>query len=214
MPMPGGAGTGSLALQHFLLHYGYAFLILGLIIEGDATLVAAVILAEQSYFDLRWVIALAVFVSALTYEALYQLGGRGRRLGWLSPDHQVRAQRWLHKRSALSFIFFGRFMWGFRLVIPFAAGMLHFKRRRFAWANVLGAAFWSLTLMFFGVALETAIVKLLDDLRRYQSLIAVGIFLLGMAFALGSIPVQITLRRRRKQPEPVLSLELSETKKV
>lgn len=200
-------------MQHFLLHYGYAFLILGLIIEGDATLVAAAILAEQNYFDLRWVIGLAIAVSALTYEALYEIGGRGRKLGWLSPEHQARASRWLHSRSALSVIFFGRFMWGFRLVIPFASGMLHFRRRRFVWANTLGAAFWSLLLVFFGVALQTTFLSLLHDLKRYQSDIAVGIFLLGMGFAIGSIPIQLTLRRRRKLPEPVLSLELSESSK-
>jgi len=200
-------------LQHFLLHYGYAFLVLGLIVEGDATLVAAVILAEQNYFSLRWVVGLGIVVSALLYEALYELGGRGRKLGWLPPDHQARASRWLHGRSALSVIFFGRFMWGFRLVIPFASGILHFRRRRFVWANFLGAAFWTFCLVFFGVALEAAIWKLLRDLHHYQSAVAVAIFLAGMAFALGSIPLQITLRRRRKQPEPVLSLELTETKK-
>lgn len=199
-------------MQHFLLNYGYAFFILGLILEGDATLVAATILAEQGIFDMRWVVGLAIVISAATYEAMYEIGGRGRKLGWMSsPDHEARARHWLHGRFGWGVIFFGRFLWGFRLVIPFAAGMLPIRRRRFAWANALGAAFWSLVLVFFGVALEATILRVFLDLRRHPAAVAIGIFVAGMAFAVGSIPVQLTLRRRRKQAEAVLSLELSET---
>lgn len=196
-------------MQPFLLHYGYAFLVLGLIIEGDATLCAATILAGEGYFDLRWVIGLAIAVSALTYEAVYEIGAHGKRLRFLTPERQAKAQDWLHRRFGLGVLFFGRFIWGFRLVIPCAAGMVHTRRRRFTWANWSGAGFWTLIVVLFGVALQATLLNVWHWLRFYQADIAVGIFLAGMAFVLGSIPVQMTWRRRRRLPHRELSLQLT-----
>ncbi len=200
-------------MQSFLLHYGYAFLILGLIVEGDATLVAATILAGEGYFDLRWVVGIAIAVSALTYEAVYEIGARGKRLKFLTPERQCRAQDWLHRRFGLAVLFFGRFIWGFRLVIPFAAGLVHTRRRRFAWANSLGAAFWTVIVVLFGVALQATLLNVWYWVRSYQAAIAVGIFLVGMAVVLGSIPVQMTWRRRKRHPHHNLSLQLTGTEK-
>lgn len=196
------------ALQSFLIHYGYAFLILGVIVEGDATLVAATILAGEGYFDLRWVVGLAIAATALTYEAMYEIGTHGKRLGFLTPERQAKAQDWLHRRFGLGVLFFGRFLWGFRLVIPVAAGLVHTRRRRFVWANSLGAAFWTTIVVLFGVALQATLLNIWHWVRAYQADLAVGIFLFGMAVVLGSIPVQMTWRRRRRLPHMELSLLL------
>jgi membrane-associated protein len=192
-------------VQYLLLHFGYAFLIFGLIIEGDATLVAAMILASQAgnpYFDLRWVLGIALGVTVGGNELMYELGSMGwvsNRLG--SGKHYERASRWLHhSRMGLFSLLFSRFMWGFRLVIPVAAGVLHIKRRRFSISNLIGAVVWVGVLGYFGIALQSLFTSLHEDLIRFQSHIAVGVFLLGILIGLGTIPWQI-MRRSWKHAE-------------
>ena len=193
-------------MQYLLLHFGYAFLILGLIIEGDATLVAAMILASQSgqqYLDLRWVLGLALGVTVGGNELLYELGA----LGWFgnrfnSSRHYRRTARWLHQsRSGYLALLFSRFMWGFRLMIPVAAGLLHIRRRRFSISNLIGGVIWVGVLAYFGVAVESLLELVHNDFIRYQSHIAVSLFLLGLLIGLGSIPWQI-VRRSLRQAAP------------
>ena len=190
-------------MQYLLLHFGYAFLVFGLIIEGDATLVAAMILASQAgqqYFDLRWVLGIALGVTVGGNELLYELGALGRMRGLLAASsHRQRVSGWLHSsRTGFMALLFSRFMWGFRLMIPFAAGMLHIRRRRFSLTNLVGGVVWVGVLAYFGVALQSLFLLLHDDLMRYQSHIAVGVFLLGIVLGLGSIPWQIVRRGLRR----------------
>lgn len=191
-------------MQYLLLHYGYAFLILGLILEGDATLVAAMILASQAgqqYFDLRWVLGIALGVTVGGNELLYEVGALGWMEGRLgNGKHYCRVSRWLHSsRGGYMTLLFSRFMWGFRLMIPVAAGLLHIRRRRFSVSNLVGGVVWVGVLAYFGVAIQSLIVLLHDDLVRYQSHIAVALFLLGILIGLATIPWQITRRGNQRR---------------
>lgn len=194
-------------MQYLLLHYGYAFLILGLILEGDATLVAAVILAGDAYFSLRWVIGLALGVSFVANEVLYELGRHGGR-HYLPDVSETRVRRWLDGHFGRATLIFSRFMWGFRLLIPCAAGAMHIRRRRFLLCNIAGAAIWTGVLVYFGVAIQAALRALLHSLGQYQSNLAVGLFLLGLTLAIGSIPRQLTRRIERKTPRRLLQPEV------
>ena len=192
------------AVQYLLLHFGYAFLVLGLVIEGDATLVAAMILASQAgqqYFDLRWVLGIALGVTVGGNELLYELGALGRMRSLLaSSRHRQQVSRWLHgTRAGFLSLLFSRFMWGFRLMIPFAAGMLHIRRRRFSLTNLVGGVIWVTVLAYFGVAVQTLFGLLRHDLLRYQSHIAVALFLFGLLIGLASIPWQLTRRGMKRQ---------------
>lgn len=187
-------------MEYLLLHYGYAFLVIGLILEGDATLVAAMILASQAgerYFDMRWVLGLALGVTVVGNELIYELGALGWMRGRLegqnaSRRHFQTAARWLHgTRGGYLALLFSRFLWGFRLMIPFAAGLLHIRRRRFSLSNLIGAVMWVAVLAYFGVAIQSLLVLLHEDLVRYQMHLAAGLFLLGMLVGLASIPWQI-----------------------
>ncbi len=197
-------------MQYLLLHFGYAFLVLGLIIEGDATLVAAMILASQPgqpYFDYRWVLGIALAVTVGGNELLYEIGALGRMRSLMANSkHRQRVSGWLHSsRSGFSALLFSRFMWGFRLMIPFAAGVLHIKRRRFSFTNLFGALIWVAVLAYFGVAIQSLFGLLHSDLLRYQSHIAVALFLLGLVLGLGTIPWQITRRALRQKHARMLA---------
>lgn len=187
-------------MQYLLLHYGYAFLVLGIILEGDATLVAAAILAGQQYFDLRWVLGLAITVSVLSNEALYEIGRRGKIARRFPKERRNHVSGWLHNnRFGLATLFFSRFMWGFRLIIPVAAGALHIRRRRFVFCNLFGGILWSVVLIYFGVALQAWMASFQHDLVHMQSPIAFFVLLFGLAVGIASIPFQLRRRHHRRQ---------------
>ncbi len=67
-------------IEH-LLQYGYLFVFVGVVFEGDATLIAAAILAHRGHFSLALVLAVAVLASFLTDEFFYLLAKkRGQRV--------------------------------------------------------------------------------------------------------------------------------------
>lgn len=186
-------------MQYLLLHYGYAFLVLGIILEGDATVVAAAILAGQQYFSLNWVLGLAMGVSILSNEALYEIGRRGKFARKVPEERRCHVAGWLHNnRFGLATLFFSRFMWGFRLAIPAAAGALHIRRRRFVLCNIFGGAFWSLVLVYFGVALQTLLGSFQHRLIHFDSPLAFLVLLFGLAIGIASIPLQLRRRQSRK----------------
>ncbi|MGH3184224.1 MAG: DedA family protein [Streptosporangiaceae bacterium] len=185
---------------------------LGLIVEGDATLVAAMFLASQAgpeYFDVRWVLGIALAVTVGGNELLYELGALGQMRSLLARNrHRQRVSHWLHgTRSGFLALLFSRFMWGFRLIIPFGAGILHIRRRRFSITNFLGGVIWVTLLAYFGMALQSVLLLLHEDLMRYQSHIAVALFLLGMLAGIASVPWQLT-RWGMKQPVAECCLDL------
>lgn len=185
-------------MQYLLLHYGYAFLVLGIILEGDATVVAAAILAGQQYFNLDWVLGLAIGVSIVANEALYEIGRRGKIARKLPEERRCHVAGWLHNnRFGLATLFFSRFMWGFRLMIPIAAGALHIRRRRFSLCNIFGGVLWSLILVYFGVVLQTWAGSFQKHLIHPQSPLAFVILLFGLAIGIASIPLQLRRRHHR-----------------
>lgn len=191
-------------MQYLLLHYGYAFLVLGIILEGDATVVAAAILAGQQYFNLNWVLGLAMGVSILSNEALYEIGRRGKIARKLPEKRRCHVAGWLHNnRFGLATLFFSRFMWGFRLMIPMAAGALHIRRRRFILCNVFGGVLWSLVLVYFGVALQSLMGTFQQHLVHFDSPLAFVVLLFGLAIGIASIPLQLRRRRQYRQPASI-----------
>ena len=191
--------AGPATVQYLLLHYGYAFLVLGIILEGDATVVAAAILAGQQYFNLNWVLGLAMGVSIVANEALYEVGRRGKIARRFPEERRCHVAGWLHNnRFGLATLFFSRFMWGFRLMIPIAAGALHIRRRRFSFCNTFGGILWSLVLVYFGVALQEWTGSFQKQLIHFQSPLAFSILLFGLAIGIASIPLQMRRRHRRR----------------
>ena len=185
-------------MHYLLLHYGYAFLVIGLALEGDATLVAAALLAGQSYFDLRWVVGLGIAVTVAVNELLYELGSAGACQRWFATSNAARIKPWLQSRGGGATLLFSRFLWGARLLIPFAAGVTHVPRRRFISYNILGAVFWSVTLVYFGYAIQAAFGALRHNLSQLVPNLAVTLFVLGIALGIGSIPRQLSRRHQRK----------------
>lgn len=158
-----------------LLHYGYLFIILGTVVEGDATLLTAAFLAHRGYFRLSWVLIVAGLSTTVASQVYYVAARRAgdRVLGRLGGNAQRFAQiaAWSRRRSSL-LIVASRFMIGFRTLIPLVCGVVGVPSGRFALWNAAGAALWTITFGLAGYLGGHALAILMEDIRRHEKVLA------------------------------------------
>ncbi len=184
-----------------LLTYGYLVLIVGSIVEGDATLATAGFLAHRGYFSLGAVLAVAMVASAAANELVYRLArSRGeeafRRKAEQDPRY-ARVQKWVDRRGALLLVG-SRFLWGLRIAIPAACGAAGMAPARFAVLNIAGAVIWSVVVGMSGYLMGEGLRLVVPDLRRHDRFIAAMLLVAGLILFL--------LLRRRDLREEVIAI--------
>lgn len=181
-----------------IVAYGYVAVFLGTFLEGETILVIAGILASKGYLSLGWVV-IAAFFGTLTGDQLFFYIGRfhanrflEKRPGWNSKIDKVR--RIVEGYSTL--VIFGfRFLYGLRAVSPFAIGMSRVPIRKFVTLNVIGAAFWTITVAFSGYLFGQAIEAYFDESSHYRIVVmVVAVALISLAWGLGKF---LTGRRKK-----------------
>jgi membrane protein DedA with SNARE-associated domain len=171
-------------LTDLVLRYGYALVVAGVIVEGDATLVAASFLAHSGYLALGPVMAIAA-VTSLTMNQVYFLLGRrhgvtrvakadGRRLFRNIVRHTRKHAIWL--------VLMSRFVFGFRMAIPMTVGALGMTTTRFLIADVGGAIIWSVSMGAVGYAAGHTGQLLLTNLRDNEWVVAAVLIFLTLAW--------------------------------
>jgi membrane protein DedA with SNARE-associated domain len=183
-----------MSLTALLVKYGYAAVLLGTFLEGETILVMAGFAAHRGYLDLYWVIGVATFGSFLGDQLYFYLGARyGWRILNRYPRFKPRALRVqaLLDRYHLPLILGIRFLYGLRIVGPFAIGMSSVSRIRFFILNLLGAIAWAALIGGAGYLFGYALELLLSDIQRYEE------WLLAL-IVIASVAVWIFYRWRQR----------------
>lgn len=166
-----------------LLHYGYLVILLGTVVEGDATLLTAAFLAHRGYFRLSLVLLAAALATLAASHVYYDIA---RRSGahWLDNRNDARLNRiigWSRTHGGLLLIA-SRFLIGFRTLVPIVCGATGMSPARFLLWNSVGAAIWVATFGLIGYLGGHVMSLLLDDIRRHEKVIAICV-----AMAVGGI---------------------------
>ena len=183
-------------LTELIKNYGYLAILIGTFLEGETILILGGFAAHMGFLELPWVIASAI-AGSFSGDQLYFYIGRhygpkiiAKRLSW-----QVGAQKvykHLHRHQNLLILSF-RFFYGLRNVTPFAVGAAHISRVRFFSLNLIGAIVWAFAFAYAGYLFGEAFRLLLDDFKRYEMYVLLGLVLIGLMIWL------ITLLRRRRR---------------
>jgi membrane protein DedA with SNARE-associated domain len=162
-------------MEQLLLHYGYLLVLVGTIVEGDATLLTAAFLAHRGYLHLWLVLVIAASASTVANQVYYWTARRYAlqifERGLASNERAQRAKTWVTRRGGV-LLLFSRFILGFRIAIPAACGAVHMPAPKFFWLNSAGAVLWVLTIGLGGYAGGHAAQILYRDIRRHEWLIA------------------------------------------
>lgn len=148
-------------------HWGYALLfvaamlesaaMVGVLVPGEALVLAAGFFAAQGALDLDALIV-AIAVGATLGDSLgYEMGRRwgrgwltrhGRRFG-LSEERLGRVDAFFERHGGAS-VFLGRFVGFARALVPFFAGSARMPYLRFLGYNAAGAVMWSIAITLIG----------------------------------------------------------------
>lgn len=130
----------------FIAAYGYAAVFFGALVEGEAVLIVAVVLARQGCLELPAVMAAGLLGALCSDLLLFGLGRIGaqallaRRPLWHA---RLRRAQGLEQRCRLPLIVGFRFLYGLRTVIPLAIGMGPIGGLRFLLLDSLGVLIWA-----------------------------------------------------------------------
>lgn len=169
-------------LESLIDTYGYWAILVGTFFEGETVLLLGGFAASRGYLVLRWVIVVA-FLGTLCADQLFFFLGRryspailARRPSWKARSE--KAKRLLEQfRTPLILAF--RFMYGIRVVTPFAIGMSRVPTGEFVLLNVIGASVWAIIVGSGGYLFGNALETLLGNIKRYEFHILGGIAIAG-----------------------------------
>jgi membrane protein DedA with SNARE-associated domain len=145
------------------LFSGSAYLVLfaGTVLEGETVLISAGFAAQQGYLSLPMVV-FAAWLGAISgdhfFFALGRRRGRSPRGAGSPMPGRLGKVRGLLERYRSCVIVGFRFVYGFRMVAPFAIGAAGVPLGRFFMLNALSGLIWAslfgLAGYFFGAALD------------------------------------------------------------
>ncbi len=163
-------------MELLLLKYGYLILFLGVVVEGEAFLIAGSFLASRGYFNLATVTLVALAANALSAQFYYTAARvRGRR--WFEsrfPDNSPyrRIINWVGRRTNW-LLLMSRFLFGFRIVIPAACGAFGMPVARFVVLNIIAGLLWAVPTALVGYYFGASAGEWFRDARQYTLIIAI-----------------------------------------
>ena len=174
-------------LPDLVSHYGYAFVFLGALAEGESVLLVAGFAAHRGMLKLHDVMAVAFVASSLGDQFCFYLGRRhGQKVFARFPSLQRHVQRLqpMLARHPDAVILSLRFLYGLRTAGPIALGAMGVSRVRFALLNLLSAAVWAVAFSLLGYQFGNAMQWLLKDLHAAEETILVALLAAALAWSL------------------------------
>jgi membrane protein DedA with SNARE-associated domain len=187
--------------ESLIATYGYVVLLAGTMMEGETFLVAAAVLAQQGYLDLRWVILTAFCGGFIADQCCFFLG-RTRGVAFLAKRRrwQRKSQRvfCLMRRFDIILILGLHFLYGLRSVIPFIIGSSGFSAPKFFILNGLGVLAWAALIGCLGYQFGYLLVAFLQEAKKYQIFFLCVFAVMAVAFWI----IRQVVRRRERTSSP------------
>jgi lysylphosphatidylglycerol synthetase-like protein (DUF2156 family)/membrane protein DedA with SNARE-associated domain len=166
-------------LELLLLKYGYLLLFIGIILEGEAFLIAGSFLANRGYFEIGTVSLVALVANVISTQFYYAAARmRGRRWFESRFRENSRYQKMIHwvRHHDNWLLLLSRFVFGFRIVIPAACGAFGMSLVRFSVLNVIAGVLWVLPIALAGYYFSDQVSAFIDSAREYTNvtLVALG----------------------------------------
>ncbi|QMW05583.1 DedA family protein [Spirosoma foliorum] len=193
--------------QELMLTYGYPILFLGVLLESEAFLLVGVYLANQGYFSLPAVIALAALSSFCITQFCFWLGCRyGSNFIRTRPRWQLRYQRIerLTNRYGTGLVIGFRALYGLRGAVPAAVGLAGFSSARFMVFNALGALVWALVVALLSSNLVQGFNQLYESLPPSETM---ALYALAAIIGLGLVFQWVKRSRLKRQTVNGLSIQ-------
>lgn len=195
-------------IHRYVGDYGYAAIIIGLVIEhlglpvpGETLLITGAALASRGTLDIRLLLPLAWFAAVIGNTIGFLIGRtggqrllihHGDRFG-ITHERLVKVQDFMQRYGAVVLIF-ARFIVVARQLSGIAAGSLNMHWLRFTLFNAIGAALW---VGFWGLLAYWLGRRVFEYLAELEGMEPVLLTAAGVALAAGIAYVVLRARRAR-----------------
>lgn len=188
-------------IMHFIYEYGYWAILVGCMIEGEALVVIGGFFAYHDTMHLP-IVALAAFVGTMVSDIAWFMLGRH------SQDHFFNQWKWVQfisnhsvnivgKRPRLLAFFF-RFMYGFRIIIPFSLGRTSMLTSTYLTYNALGILLWVTVYASIGYFFAGTLEVFFGRIKHIELVIGAVIAAVFVIFIAGHHFAQKALTRFNK----------------
>lgn len=170
-------------MENFIISYGYPALMAGSIIEGEAALVGAGLASHVNLINGFLAILICIFFPLLSDTFFFVLGKtKGKKVLEKIPflNNKLTYVVSVMSTHAPKAVFFSRFAYGFRNVLPAYFGFSGMSYKKFIFYDFLGAVVWS--LMFFSIGYFSGILLRIFVDRRHLKFYAIFIILAVAVF--------------------------------
>lgn len=185
-------------MEALLARYGYLILFPGIVVEGEAFLLAGAFMAHRGVFDLPIVIAVAM-AATMCGDQLYYRAARARGRGWLERRKGSRAKyaKWiaLTERRGVWLLLASRWTFGLRIVIPAACGAVGMSPTLFTVVDFVAVLIWACALGLAGYYSGAAIERHMKDIQHVGVWVLLAV-VLCVAAVIGARRVQRQARVR------------------
>jgi membrane protein DedA with SNARE-associated domain len=165
---------------------GYLALFIGTALEGEAVLLSAAIAAQMGYLSFPLVVLIA-WIGGISGDHFFYILGRYKGDRIIGSKHfmtnRIKNLITVIEQRRVPFILGIRFMYGLRMVAPFAIGVAGIRVRSFTLLNACSGLIWSVTFAVAGYAFGVTIVSFFADPLKKIVLIAGTLALVGFAAA-------------------------------
>lgn len=188
-------------LMYFMTHYGYFAILVGCMLEGEALVVLGGFFAYNQSMHLP-LVALAAFTGTMISDIAWFMLGRYSSDAFL---HRFTILRYISNHSVniagkrprlLSFFF--RFMYGFRILIPFSLGKTSMATSTYLTYNALGILLWVAVYAGIGYFFASTIETFFGRMKHFELVIALVILGIAVIFIVGHHIAEKMLNRVNK----------------
>lgn len=161
-------------IMPFLQTYGLLVIFLGVLLEGEVTIIIAGILSQHGTLPLVETLLVAIVAAFLSDQIWFQLGRRyGQRFLKKIPSsskHQNKVQPWIQNRSDY-IVMGGRYIYGTRIIGYVLLGAHDYSMKRFMLIDSLVAISWCLLGIALGYFLGTSADTIFGEIKYTEKLL-------------------------------------------
>jgi membrane protein DedA with SNARE-associated domain len=165
-------------------HIGYFALILGLMLEGETSIITGSFLAHRGYFHLPWVYGIGVITSlCIDWGYFFMARIQGKKFIANRPKLTTRLNRltsWVEKRPIALMIFY-RFIYGVRIPLLIVFGLSTFNVIQFLSLSIVSICLWVSLYVFLGYYFGAFLEANFERLKEHE----LGIILLLIVIVSG-----------------------------
>ncbi len=168
----------------YILEYSYLILFVWAILEGETGLIITGTLAKLNQLDITYVLIFGILGGFAGDQMYYWIGKYNKKFVYSKLQSQRRkfaTAKVLLKKHGAYIIFFLRFMYGFRLVLPLTIGVTNYNPKKFAILNFLGSILWGVIYGLLGYFFGNIVLNYFQEIVQYWYVVPIVLIIIYYA---------------------------------